>query len=67
MPKPGDFVYQDKLVKCYVTGWGRRSESKYLILEHLRPICSFKDIGQAILSIPGIAVYECVPARIGYL
>lgn len=27
MPKPGDFIYQDKLVKCYVTGWGRRTES----------------------------------------
>ena len=30
MPKPGDFLYQDKLVKCYVTGWGRRTESKFL-------------------------------------
>jgi len=27
MPKPGDFIYQDKQVKCYVTGWGRRTET----------------------------------------
>jgi len=29
MPKPGDFEYQDKKVKCYITGWGRRTESKF--------------------------------------
>ena len=29
MPKPGDFVYDKHRVKCFVTGWGRRTESKY--------------------------------------
>jgi hypothetical protein len=38
MPKPGDFVYQDKQVKCYVTGWGRRTESEsafFYSVEHV--------------------------------
>ena len=29
MPKPGDFVYDKHRVKCFVTGWGRRTESKF--------------------------------------
>jgi len=27
MPKPGDFVYDKHRVKCFVTGWGRRTET----------------------------------------
>ena len=27
MPKPGDFHYNNHHVKCFVTGWGRRTES----------------------------------------
>lgn len=27
MPKPGEFVYDKHSVKCFVTGWGRRTET----------------------------------------
>lgn len=39
MPKPGDFQYQDKELKCYITGWGRRTESKAFSYpyQNLRP------------------------------
>ena len=28
MPKSGDFIYNKHREKCFVTGWGRRTESK---------------------------------------
>ena len=33
MPKPGNFIYnKDRLSNCFVTGWGRRTESKFMLL-----------------------------------
>ena len=33
MPKPGNFIYnKDRLGNCFVTGWGRRTESKFMLL-----------------------------------
>ena len=32
MPKPGDFTYDKHVDKCFVTGWGRRTESSHIRL-----------------------------------